>query len=144
MTLGRPRLHLRETTSTNDRARDLAAAGAPHGTIVTTGAQREQAVELAHDQAEQERAAGRRAPGATVAPAPGRLHSGGHDGAVGRAARGKLARAVVGRRRLAQVQARTTERHSASSRTSSPGCSPSSAAASPPLIASASAPPASS
>ena len=39
MTLGRPRLHLRETTSTNDRARDLAAAGAPHGTIVTTSAQ---------------------------------------------------------------------------------------------------------
>jgi BirA family biotin operon repressor/biotin-[acetyl-CoA-carboxylase] ligase len=39
VTLGRPRLHLRETTSTNDRARDLAAAGAPHGTIVTTGAQ---------------------------------------------------------------------------------------------------------
>ena len=39
MTLGRPRLHLRETTSTNDRARELAAAGAPHGTIVTAGVQ---------------------------------------------------------------------------------------------------------
>jgi len=38
-TLGRPRLHLRETTSTNDRARTLAAAGAPHGTLVTAGAQ---------------------------------------------------------------------------------------------------------
>ena len=38
-TLGRPRLHLRETTSTNDRARALAAAGAPHGTLVTTGHQ---------------------------------------------------------------------------------------------------------
>lgn len=37
--LGRPRLHLRETSSTNDRARDLAAAGAPHGTIVTAGVQ---------------------------------------------------------------------------------------------------------
>jgi BirA family transcriptional regulator, biotin operon repressor / biotin---[acetyl-CoA-carboxylase] ligase len=37
--LGRPRLHLRETTSTNDRARALAAAGAPHGTLVTAGAQ---------------------------------------------------------------------------------------------------------
>ena len=37
--LGRPRLHLRETASTNDRARALAAAGAPHGTLVTTGAQ---------------------------------------------------------------------------------------------------------
>jgi BirA family biotin operon repressor/biotin-[acetyl-CoA-carboxylase] ligase len=37
--LGRPRLHLRETTSTNDRARALAAAGAPHGMLVTAGAQ---------------------------------------------------------------------------------------------------------
>jgi BirA family transcriptional regulator, biotin operon repressor / biotin---[acetyl-CoA-carboxylase] ligase len=37
--LGRPRLHLRETTSTNDRARTLAEGGAPHGTVVTAGAQ---------------------------------------------------------------------------------------------------------
>jgi BirA family transcriptional regulator, biotin operon repressor / biotin---[acetyl-CoA-carboxylase] ligase len=37
--LGTPRLHLRETTSTNDRARALATAGAPHGTIVTAAAQ---------------------------------------------------------------------------------------------------------
>jgi len=37
--LGRPRLHLRTTGSTNDRARELAAAGAPHGTLVTTGEQ---------------------------------------------------------------------------------------------------------
>jgi BirA family transcriptional regulator, biotin operon repressor / biotin---[acetyl-CoA-carboxylase] ligase len=37
--LGRPRLHLRETTSTNERARALAAAGAPHGTLVTAGVQ---------------------------------------------------------------------------------------------------------
>jgi BirA family transcriptional regulator, biotin operon repressor / biotin---[acetyl-CoA-carboxylase] ligase len=37
--LGRPRLHLREIGSTNDRARDLALAGAPHGTLVTTGLQ---------------------------------------------------------------------------------------------------------
>jgi BirA family transcriptional regulator, biotin operon repressor / biotin---[acetyl-CoA-carboxylase] ligase len=37
--LGRPRLHLRETGSTNDRARALAAAGAPHGTLVTAAAQ---------------------------------------------------------------------------------------------------------
>jgi len=37
--LGRPRLHLRETDSTNERARALAAAGAPHGTLVTAGAQ---------------------------------------------------------------------------------------------------------
>jgi BirA family biotin operon repressor/biotin-[acetyl-CoA-carboxylase] ligase len=37
--LGRPRLHLRETDSTNDRARELAAAGAPHGTLVTAAAQ---------------------------------------------------------------------------------------------------------
>jgi BirA family transcriptional regulator, biotin operon repressor / biotin---[acetyl-CoA-carboxylase] ligase len=33
--LGRPRLHLRLTTSTNDRARELARAGAPHGAVVT-------------------------------------------------------------------------------------------------------------
>jgi BirA family biotin operon repressor/biotin-[acetyl-CoA-carboxylase] ligase len=39
VTLGRPRLHLRETGSTNDRARELAAAGAPHGMLVTAGAQ---------------------------------------------------------------------------------------------------------
>ena len=35
MTLGLPRLHLRTTGSTNERARALAAAGAPHGTLVT-------------------------------------------------------------------------------------------------------------
>jgi BirA family biotin operon repressor/biotin-[acetyl-CoA-carboxylase] ligase len=39
VTLGRPRLHLRETASTNDRARELAAQGAPHGTLVTAAAQ---------------------------------------------------------------------------------------------------------
>jgi BirA family transcriptional regulator, biotin operon repressor / biotin---[acetyl-CoA-carboxylase] ligase len=39
MTLGRPRRHLRETTSTNDLARALATAGAPHGTLVTAGHQ---------------------------------------------------------------------------------------------------------
>ncbi len=39
MTLGRPRRHLRETTSTNEHARALAVAGAPHGTLVTTGHQ---------------------------------------------------------------------------------------------------------
>jgi BirA family biotin operon repressor/biotin-[acetyl-CoA-carboxylase] ligase len=33
--LGRPRLHLRLTDSTNARARELAASGAPHGTLVT-------------------------------------------------------------------------------------------------------------
>jgi BirA family biotin operon repressor/biotin-[acetyl-CoA-carboxylase] ligase len=38
--LGNPRLHLRCTDSTNDRARALAAAGAPHGTLVTAGEQR--------------------------------------------------------------------------------------------------------
>jgi BirA family transcriptional regulator, biotin operon repressor / biotin---[acetyl-CoA-carboxylase] ligase len=37
--LGRPRVHLRATSSTNDRARALAAAGAPHGTLVTAGEQ---------------------------------------------------------------------------------------------------------
>jgi BirA family biotin operon repressor/biotin-[acetyl-CoA-carboxylase] ligase len=33
--IGRPRLHLRTTTSTNDRARELASGGAPHGALVT-------------------------------------------------------------------------------------------------------------
>ena len=37
--LGHPRLHLRTTTSTNDRARALAAAGAPHGTVVSAAEQ---------------------------------------------------------------------------------------------------------
>jgi BirA family biotin operon repressor/biotin-[acetyl-CoA-carboxylase] ligase len=37
--LGTPRLHLRRTDSTNDRARVLAIAGAPHGTLVTAGEQ---------------------------------------------------------------------------------------------------------
>jgi BirA family transcriptional regulator, biotin operon repressor / biotin---[acetyl-CoA-carboxylase] ligase len=37
--LGHPRLHLRRTDSTNDRARALAAAGAPHGTLVTAAEQ---------------------------------------------------------------------------------------------------------
>jgi BirA family biotin operon repressor/biotin-[acetyl-CoA-carboxylase] ligase len=38
--LGTPRLHHRVTDSTNDRARELAGAGVPHGTLVTAGAQR--------------------------------------------------------------------------------------------------------
>ena len=37
--LGRPRLHLRRIGSTNARARELAAAGAPHGTAVTADEQ---------------------------------------------------------------------------------------------------------
>lgn len=37
--LGMPRLHLRAIDSTNERARRLAAAGAPHGTLVTAGEQ---------------------------------------------------------------------------------------------------------
>jgi BirA family biotin operon repressor/biotin-[acetyl-CoA-carboxylase] ligase len=37
--LGQPRLHLRRTDSTNERARDLAAAGAPHGALVTAAEQ---------------------------------------------------------------------------------------------------------
>jgi BirA family transcriptional regulator, biotin operon repressor / biotin---[acetyl-CoA-carboxylase] ligase len=32
-------VHLRQTSSTNDRARELAAAGAPHGTLVTASTQ---------------------------------------------------------------------------------------------------------
>ena len=37
--LGTPRLHLRATDSTSTRARELALAGAPHGTLVTAGEQ---------------------------------------------------------------------------------------------------------
>jgi BirA family biotin operon repressor/biotin-[acetyl-CoA-carboxylase] ligase len=37
--LGRPRLHLRSIGSTNARARELAQAGAPHGTAVTADEQ---------------------------------------------------------------------------------------------------------
>ena len=39
MTLGRPRLHLRSIGSTNERARELAEEGAPHGTLVTADEQ---------------------------------------------------------------------------------------------------------
>jgi BirA family biotin operon repressor/biotin-[acetyl-CoA-carboxylase] ligase len=37
--LGTPRLHLRLTDSTSDRARELALVGAPHGALVTATAQ---------------------------------------------------------------------------------------------------------
>jgi BirA family biotin operon repressor/biotin-[acetyl-CoA-carboxylase] ligase len=37
--LGRPRVHLRVTDSTNERARALALGGAPHGTLVTAAEQ---------------------------------------------------------------------------------------------------------
>jgi len=37
--LGHPRVHLRRTRSTNERARELACAGAPHGTLVTASEQ---------------------------------------------------------------------------------------------------------
>ena len=37
--LGAPRVHHRRTDSTNARARELAQAGAPHGTLVTAGEQ---------------------------------------------------------------------------------------------------------
>lgn len=37
--LGRPRIHLRCTDSTNERARVLAISGAPHGTLVSASAQ---------------------------------------------------------------------------------------------------------
>jgi BirA family biotin operon repressor/biotin-[acetyl-CoA-carboxylase] ligase len=37
--IGRPRVHYRVTDSTNERARALAAGGAPHGTLVTADAQ---------------------------------------------------------------------------------------------------------
>ncbi len=38
-TIGHPRLHLRRTDSTNERARALAIEGAPHGTLVTAAEQ---------------------------------------------------------------------------------------------------------
>jgi len=37
--LGKPRLHLRSVDSTNAKARELAAGGAPHGTLVTASEQ---------------------------------------------------------------------------------------------------------
>jgi BirA family biotin operon repressor/biotin-[acetyl-CoA-carboxylase] ligase len=39
VSVGTPRLHYRRITSTNAVARELAAAGAPHGTVVTAGEQ---------------------------------------------------------------------------------------------------------
>lgn len=39
MSLGTPRLHLREVDSTNVRAQRLAVGGAPHGALVTAGGQ---------------------------------------------------------------------------------------------------------
>ncbi|HEV7770282.1 MAG TPA: biotin--[acetyl-CoA-carboxylase] ligase [Solirubrobacterales bacterium] len=41
MTFAGPHRHFRSTDSTNTRARELAAAGAPHGTVVTAGEQSE-------------------------------------------------------------------------------------------------------
>ena len=41
MRIGRPHRHFRSTDSTNTRARELAAAGAPHGTVVTAAEQTE-------------------------------------------------------------------------------------------------------
>jgi BirA family transcriptional regulator, biotin operon repressor / biotin---[acetyl-CoA-carboxylase] ligase len=37
--IGRPRVHYRSTDSTNERARELASRGAPHGTLVTADEQ---------------------------------------------------------------------------------------------------------
>lgn len=39
MSFGNPHRHYRRTDSTNTRARELAAAGAPHGTVVTASEQ---------------------------------------------------------------------------------------------------------
>jgi BirA family transcriptional regulator, biotin operon repressor / biotin---[acetyl-CoA-carboxylase] ligase len=39
MTFGHPHRHFSQTDSTNSRARELAAAGAPHGTVVTAAEQ---------------------------------------------------------------------------------------------------------
>ena len=40
MTIGSPRVHFRSVGSTNECARQLAAGGAPHGTLVTASEQR--------------------------------------------------------------------------------------------------------
>jgi BirA family biotin operon repressor/biotin-[acetyl-CoA-carboxylase] ligase len=40
LTIGSPRVHFRSVDSTNERARELASAGAPHGTLVTASEQR--------------------------------------------------------------------------------------------------------
>ena len=37
--LGTPRVHLRRTGSTNERAREMALGGAPHGALVTADEQ---------------------------------------------------------------------------------------------------------
>ena len=37
--IGAPRVHHRLTDSTNERAKELALAGAPHGTLVTADEQ---------------------------------------------------------------------------------------------------------
>ena len=73
------------------------------------GAQRQQRVELAHDQRAQQRGALRRLPGPALAAAPGGLRAGGHERAVRRPGRGELARAAVRRVDLAQVQPRAAE-----------------------------------
>ena len=39
MTFGHPHRHFRRTDSTNSRARELAAAGGPHGTVITASEQ---------------------------------------------------------------------------------------------------------
>jgi BirA family transcriptional regulator, biotin operon repressor / biotin---[acetyl-CoA-carboxylase] ligase len=39
VSIGTPRVHLRRVGSTNERARELASAGAPHGTLVTAAEQ---------------------------------------------------------------------------------------------------------
>jgi BirA family transcriptional regulator, biotin operon repressor / biotin---[acetyl-CoA-carboxylase] ligase len=39
VSFGYPRIHYRSTDSTNERARELAARGVPHGTLVTAGEQ---------------------------------------------------------------------------------------------------------
>jgi BirA family transcriptional regulator, biotin operon repressor / biotin---[acetyl-CoA-carboxylase] ligase len=41
LSFGAPHRHFRSTDSTNTRARELAAAGAPHGTVLTAGEQSE-------------------------------------------------------------------------------------------------------
>jgi len=39
MSLGAPRIHFRRVDSTNERGRELAQRGAPHGTLITAGEQ---------------------------------------------------------------------------------------------------------
>ena len=98
------------------------------------GAQRQQVVVLAQHERAEQRAARRRGPRAALAPAPGGLDAGAHERPVRRSGEREVARAVVRRRRRAQVQPRAAD-HGAARVSSSPGRTSSRRAARPVLTA---------